>query len=194
MKILELFSGTESFSKVARERGHEVFTVDNNPQFKPDLCKDIFQISTREIVEKFGYPDFIWASPPCTHFSIATHRHWENKEPKPQTLESIKLLHHTVGLIMSLHPRFWILENPKGRMRWIMGSPPNTVYYGAYGHPVAKATDLWGFYPKIKFKPLTEKKGSWSYAIQRDAKNRAVVPKELCLQIIKALERGEYES
>ena len=29
MKVLELFSGTESFSKVARKRGHQTFTIDS---------------------------------------------------------------------------------------------------------------------------------------------------------------------
>jgi site-specific DNA-cytosine methylase len=28
MKILELFSGTGSFSNAAKERGHQVFTID----------------------------------------------------------------------------------------------------------------------------------------------------------------------
>lgn len=190
MKILELFSGTESFSKVARERGHEVFTIDNDPRFNPSLCADISTIEPGQVKSVFGSPDVIWASPPCTHFSIATHRHWKNQQPEPQTQESIKLLHHTLGIIMLLHPKFWILENPRGRMRWIMGNPPNTVFYGAYGHPVAKPTDLWGFYPKIDFKVLKEKKGDWSTSIQRDAKNRAVVPRELCLQILWALEKG----
>lgn len=189
MKILELFAGTESFSKVAKERGHEVFTIEINPKFNPSLCKDIMKVTAQEIIEKFGYPDLIWASPPCTNFSIATHRHWENKQPKEETIESIKLLHHTLGLIFQLHPKYWILENPKGRMRWIMGNPPNTVRYGAYGHPVAKATDLWGYYPKINFKELKEKKGKWSYAIQRDAKNRSIVPKELCEQILRECEK-----
>ena len=189
MKIIELFSGTESFSKVARERGHECFTVDNDRSFNPDLCMDILDFDVSMLPERFKNPYFIWASPPCTHFSIATHRHWKNKEPLPQTIKSIKLLHHTLKLIFELHPRFWILENPKGRMRWIMGKPPKTVFYGAYGHPVAKATDLWGFYPSIRFRQLREKKGNWSYAIKRDAKNRAIIPAELCLQIIKALER-----
>lgn len=188
MKILELFSGTESFSKVARERGHDCLTIDNNEKLKPDLLRDILTVDADEIINNWGYPNFIWASPPCTHFSIATHRHWENQEPKPQTIESIKLLHHTLGLIMNLHPKFWILENPRGRMRWIMGNPPNTVFYGAYGHSVAKPTDLWGFYPKINFKPLTKKTGDWSFAIKRDAVSRAVIPRELCLQIIKSLE------
>ena len=35
MKILELFSGTESFSKVARKRGHETATVDIDNKLEP---------------------------------------------------------------------------------------------------------------------------------------------------------------
>jgi len=49
MKILELFSGTESFSKVAKARGHRVFTIDNNPKFEPDLCKDILDVTIEDI-------------------------------------------------------------------------------------------------------------------------------------------------
>ena len=45
MKILELFSGTESFSKVAKEKGHETFTIDFNPKFKPDLIIDILNFN-----------------------------------------------------------------------------------------------------------------------------------------------------
>lgn len=41
MKILELFSGTESFSKIAKARGHEVFTIELNANFNPDLVKNI---------------------------------------------------------------------------------------------------------------------------------------------------------
>jgi hypothetical protein len=33
MKVLELFSGTESFSKVFKENGHETFTIDNGSKF-----------------------------------------------------------------------------------------------------------------------------------------------------------------
>jgi|SRR3972149_3953794 len=62
MKILELFSGTASFSKVAMEGGHQVFTVDNNHIFDPSLCIDIMQLTPEMILEKFGQPDIIWAS------------------------------------------------------------------------------------------------------------------------------------
>jgi len=48
MKILELFSGTESFSKVARERGHECLTVDNNPLFDADLTMDILKFDAKK--------------------------------------------------------------------------------------------------------------------------------------------------
>ena len=34
MKTVELFAGTQSFSKVMRERGHKTFCVDNNDKFK----------------------------------------------------------------------------------------------------------------------------------------------------------------
>lgn len=191
MKILELFSGTESFGKVARERGHEVFTIDINPKFKPSLVKDISKLYISEIPDEFQNPDVIWASPPCTKFSIATHRHWENQQPKIETMKDIKLLHDTLRIIFELHPKFWFLENPKGRMRWIMGLPPNTVYYGAYGHPCLKPTDLWGFYPNINFKEPdgNEKLGNMSVVLKRDATSRSVVPKALCLQIIEALEK-----
>ncbi len=38
MKIIEFYCGTKSFSEVAKNEGHEVFTIDFNPKFKPDLC------------------------------------------------------------------------------------------------------------------------------------------------------------
>ena len=80
IKILELFSGTESFSKVARERGHKTFTIDMDRSFNPDLCKDILEVTLKDIPLK---PDVIWASPPCTTFSVAAIRHYgENGKPK----------------------------------------------------------------------------------------------------------------
>ena len=45
MQTIELFSGTKSFSAVARRFGHKTFTVDNDNSFSPDLCKDINQVA-----------------------------------------------------------------------------------------------------------------------------------------------------
>ena len=61
MKVLELFSGTKSFTKVAKEKGCETFTIDILEEFNPDLLKDMLQVRAEDI--PFN-PDIIWASPP----------------------------------------------------------------------------------------------------------------------------------
>ena len=87
MKILELFSGSQSISNEFRNRGHEIYTVDNFIMFgknitqeiknKTDLHIDINNLTANMILEKFGKPDIIWASPPCTKFSVAAiGRNW----------------------------------------------------------------------------------------------------------------------
>lgn len=191
MIILELFSGTESISKVAKARGHKVFTIDNNPEHNPDWCMDIKKVESKDIVERFGHPDVIWASPPCHHFSIATHKHWKNKRPKKKAKESIKLVSHTLKLIIDLFPTFWFMENPRGRLRFVLGKPYTTVYYGAYNHACIKPTDLWGHHPKINWKTEIVRKmiefKDWSSGKKRQIL-RSVIPENLCLDIIKACE------
>ena len=77
IKVLELFSGTQSISKEFRKACHETFTIDFDEIFKQpeyedtDLYADILQITPEMIIEKFGKPDIIWASPPCQAFSVA---------------------------------------------------------------------------------------------------------------------------
>jgi len=159
MKILELFSGTESFSKVARERGHEVFTVDNDKIFNPDLCKDINEVTVEDI--PFN-PDIVWASPPCQRFSVASiYRHWKEGKPKHNgTYESLLLVAKTISLILSLKPKFWIIENPRGMLRkqpMMLNLPRNTVTYCQYGLEYQKATDLWNNL-NHKFKPMCSPK------------------------------------
>ena len=41
MRILELFSGTQSVGKVAREMGHEVVSLDISETYKPDYVANI---------------------------------------------------------------------------------------------------------------------------------------------------------
>ncbi len=104
MKILELFSGTESFSKVARERGHEVFTIDMDQSFNPSLCKDILNVEVKDIPFK---PDVIWASPPCTAFSVASLRHyWKEGKPKSyKTFIGLAIVKKAIELIQELNPK-----------------------------------------------------------------------------------------
>lgn len=81
MKVLELFAGTRSISKEFEERGHETFTIEWDRKFQGiSLYKDIFQVSANEILEAFGHPDVIWASPDCTTYSIAAISHHRKKD------------------------------------------------------------------------------------------------------------------
>ena len=117
MKVLELFSGTKSFTKVAKEKGCETFTIDILEEFKPNLLKDLLEVRAEDIPFK---PDVIWASPPCKTWSIAScYYHW-NKDRTPKTDQAktgIKLLKHTLALIDELKPKYFFIENPRGKLR-----------------------------------------------------------------------------
>ena len=81
MNVLELFAGSRSIGKVCDDLGHNVFSSDINSFDNIDYVIDInkFDVSVVPFV-----PDFIWASPPCTYFSVASiGKHWnKNNTPK----------------------------------------------------------------------------------------------------------------
>ena len=86
MKVLELFAGSCSFSNVAKQRGHEVFTSDWTEFEGIDYATDIMQFDIKQLPFK---PDVVWASPPCTTFSIAScGTHWTpDRQPKTKACE-----------------------------------------------------------------------------------------------------------
>ncbi len=210
MKILELFSGTESFSKVARARGHKTFTIDNDKSFNPDVCSDILDV---DFSKGFGKFDVIWASPPCTTFSVASIRHyWKDGKPKNEkTLHGIKIIKKTIQIIKRIDPKFFIIENPRGMLRkqdFMQELKRDTVTYCQYGAKTQKPTDLWNNL-NHKFKKMCKPGSSCHEKASRGARagvqgitntftnlgsagkvQRAIVPRELCLEIIKFCENG----
>ena len=90
MKVLELFAGTRSIGKAFEARGHEVFSVEWNKDFDNiDLDTDIGQLTASEILEKFGHPDVIWASPDCTSYSVAAISRHRRKNKETESLDPI---------------------------------------------------------------------------------------------------------
>jgi hypothetical protein len=119
--------------------------------------RDILQLTARNLIDKYGQPDFIWASPPCTTFSVASIRHyWSyiNGKAMPKndkTLHGIALVAHTIKLIQELKPTYgWLMENPRGMLRKqdvVQGLTRRTITYCQYGDFRMKPTDLWGDVP-----------------------------------------------
>lgn len=95
MKVLELFSGTRSVSRAFEKRGHQTFAIDYDRQLLANAHCDVETLTAEQILEWFGKPDVIWASPDCTTYSVAAlgrHRrkNEETGQLEPQTLYARK--------------------------------------------------------------------------------------------------------
>ena len=88
MKVLELFAGTRSIGKAFERAGHEVFTIEIDPSFENiSWCADIMKVTAEDILEKFGRPDIIWASP---RVNLIRWRQFIIIERKTKKLENVK--------------------------------------------------------------------------------------------------------
>ena len=118
MQILELFAGSCSLSNEAKKIGYQTITTDikQNPDNTINYVTDIFNFNYQELPSI----DFIWASPPCTYFSVASiGKHW-NKDHTPKTeqaLFGIEVIKKTLEIIDYLGPKYWLIENPRGKLR-----------------------------------------------------------------------------
>ena len=144
MKVLELFAGSRSIGSEATLRGHDVFSVDIKPFDGINLVKDIRFLDISDIPFK---PDMIWASPPCTSYSIAgISHHRDGQKPKSDfAKESDQLVIMTLSAIKYFDCIFYI-ENPRGMLRkmdFMRGLDRVTVSYCKYGDNRMKPTDIW---------------------------------------------------
>jgi len=147
MKTVELFAGTQSFSKIARGLGHETFCVDNNPEFDNDLTCNL--IMGMPDFDKIKEADIIWMSPPCTTFSMASgNTHWTaDRSPKTDEAKVGKELLDMCWEIAEFcikNNKIFFIENPRARARWFLPEEyRKTAWYCQYGDSRAKPTDIW---------------------------------------------------
>ena len=205
MRILELYAGTGSIGRAAREHGHEVFSIDNDPQFNCDLTIDVLKLHAGQLPWK---PDIIWASPPCTTFSVASlGHHWTGGKgayiPKTEACKvGLLLLEKAVKIISALQPCIWFIENPRGVMRKVIRLSGlkhirHTVTYCQYGDTRMKPTDIWTNCEDWTPRPMCKNGAPCHESAPRgsrtgtqglkNAKLRSIIPPQLCEEIIHAI-------
>lgn len=210
IKVLELFAGTRSIGKAFEAKGHKVFSIEWNKDFENiDLYDDIMNVTAEMIIEKFGHPDVIWASPDCTTFSIAAISHHRRKNVETGNLDPVsdyakfcdEVDQHVLDLIRELNPKYWFIENPRGGMRkmtWMQDLPRYTVTYCQYGDTRMKPTDIWTNHPNPQFKPPCHNGDSCHESAPRGSKTgtqgfkgsveRSRIPEKLCEHIVEICE------
>ena len=127
MRLLELFSGTQSVGNVAREFGWEVVSLDLHDA---TINTDILDWEYAQLFEP-GHFDVIWASPPCERFS-ALRRTWIGRHLRqfgdaPVTTElldddmiqnALPVLRRTEQIIDYFKRNVYFIENPRtGKMK-----------------------------------------------------------------------------
>ena len=158
-RVLELFSGTGSVGKVAREKGWDVVSVDIDP--RADINEDIMVWDYMSLTKDF---DVVWASPPCTKYS-----HYQNQHD-PHHLRDLgpsnALVMKTIEIINYFEPSYWFIENPQSgclkEQSFMRDLPYHDVDYCMYGYGARKRTRIWTNYGEFEGKLCDKKCGSYT--------------------------------
>lgn len=213
---LDLFAGLGGFSSAFENaEDWDVVTVDVEERFDPDICADVMDLRPSDLPDA----DVVLAGHPCTFFTFIRgitqdgDGAWEDDRPaSDDAKEHVAMVYHTLGLIEAVAPDYWFLENPRGRLRKVIGPPQGTVWYCQYGHDHAKPTDLWGAHPPgFEYRACEYGNDSCGHVRTRsykehgggsdnrqgllregDSAERAKVPYELSQAILEAVE-GRHE-
>ena len=130
--ILSLCDFTGEWPKPYKEAGYNVIQVD---------------IQHGQDVRLLTLPDEpihgILAAPPCTEFAVSGATWWEQKG-EAALLEGLSIVDACLRIITITNPKWWVLENPVGRLKHYLGKPAYYFQPNDYGDPYTKRTCLWG--------------------------------------------------
>lgn len=213
LTLLELFAGSRSVGKEAEKIGFKVFSVDIESFENIDYQTDILNFNPKKVPFK---PLVIWASPPCTTFSVMSLGKYWTHAGKPKNEKAIlnaSFVSKTIEIINHFKPKYWFIENPRGKLRKLhiinpLGQWPNynrqTVTYCQYGFNYMKPTDIFNnnlnWKPKPKCKPRAKchisNIRSQRFGLQGVGDNlkdkmarkieRSKIPPALCREILNA--------
>ena len=202
MKVLELFAGSRSVGKIAEKLGMEVFSSDLIDFDGINYAVSILDFDYKKVPFK---PDVIWASPPCTGFSVAAiGHHWTGGKgayiPNTDTARLGICIRDICPFTTNyFQPTYWFMENPRGVLRKldvVKGLKKNSVTYCQYGDERMKPTDIWTNSDEWVPKPMCKNGDPCHVAAPRgsrtgtqgraNAYERSKIPEELCREILKS--------
>ncbi len=129
--ILSLCDYTGEWPKPYAEAGYEVVSID-------------MQRGGAD-VRLMHKPEYrvhgILAAPPCTVFANSGAR-WPRSDD--DMIEGLSVVDACLRLVAACKPKWWVLENPVGKLSRYLGPP--RMYFNPchYGDPYTKRTGLWG--------------------------------------------------
>jgi site-specific DNA-cytosine methylase len=148
--LISLFDYSGCWSAPYRKAGYRVLQVEKKLGF------DIFKWDYKAI--KTVLVGGILAAPPCTDFTVSGAQYWAKKDKAGDTEASVKLVRKVLEIARYFKPRFWVIENPVGRLNELV---PELKSYGPwywqpfqFGDPWTKKAGLWGEFNR----PIATKK------------------------------------
>lgn len=123
MKLLELFSGTQSVGKEASKLGYDVISVDIDDykgKYTPTHKVDIMNFDYKQYPQ--DHFTVIWGSPPCLYYSCLQYSWYGRMKKsgiytKEQHMEELLIADNwvkkTLEIIKYFQPTKWIIENPQ---------------------------------------------------------------------------------
>jgi len=151
--MLDLFSGFGGASEaMVQDTTWSVLRIENNPLLGGvpfTVINDVQQIAKGNLGAPNGSwqkIDLIWASPPCREFSSgysSPKSIWTRDNGIDSYKPNMNLLLATIEIIEKVKPKYWIIENVVGSIRYFkefLGEPRQII--GPYV--------LWGNFPILR--------------------------------------------